>query len=1099
MDRRLFLFLLAMPLIVHAAAAPGHVQCDTANVLARVGGFVGLDVALPDSLDATYQAAKDCWAGHAGTHETRLLLRLGVANLRRQKPFNQHEYAWLEKLAMKRDDTYGLGLLNYQYGVLASRIASEKFSRYKRAYELIGRSDQASGPQAAKLADNISGYIVREGYSEDWKPYLDRAFSLYGTLGQEEQGVNMVIDRCMELLALRSDTLRTRPYLDNVSALIDDRYPWLVPKLLRCKASYHAARGDHAGQVRVLEQGAVICMDQKQNGDAHSDCLYVVGDAMLFLQNRRESMLAESYMHQLHEFIRPDAFGHECMYQMYQANYHASMGLGQKALVFSEWSDACMTRLVGPEHGNTRSILDLRLRSMDQLGDLEGARETIQRAAHYNAARGGVSHMQRMLGNLAITLSNNGLLHEAMEIFENDTLPIPDSYEWQRERGNLYAQLGQHDKAETLLKEVLARSSTKNERALTQAMRAYNAMEAGDLQHGRVWVDSAFVELIGRSAMDGECTAAGPERYNTILHIPIKVAAGLQWALFERSGATAHLDSCLSLVHDAEAQLAFLAKAGFRPDMFFKDALDLADLRIKAATAKGLDKSDGRHALLQAMETLRARELSSILFRSEFTRDSLSLRFDSLNRALNATVQAYASGELTMDLSAQERTIAEQTQAAQEARRILMDRLAMHLPEEEVSLSEETLYRFAREHHTAFLSHLVMKDRLYTLAVTSAGTVATSHAIAQDSLATLVERVLRAVEERIAPSEGDIRDLNDWIIPTSLATCPDEHLVVVSDGVLQRLPFDMLTIPGSDKLLMDRFHVRQAISIGHALRVREPIGNAGVLAMAPSYDLAGTDSVAASSGRSRWLFSRSARTRALCGPLAWNEREAHHATARLGGLYLGGAHATELAMSGHAAQHGVLLLTMHGFNHEVDPMLSGLVFVNAFGSLPQDTASIFKPEFFQNDGILHAFEIQDLHLPYDLVVLSACHSGTGAYRAGEGTQSLARAFLAAGARSVVMSLWQVDDASTHEIINTFMDNLAKGMWRSEALSAAKRAFREAHPTAPPYFWSGLVLIGDDGPVRTERTAFPWVPFLASLASIGLLWYLLRRKKPRIAA
>ncbi|HKB37534.1 MAG TPA: CHAT domain-containing protein, partial [Gemmataceae bacterium] len=113
-----------------------------------------------------------------------------------------------------------------------------------------------------------------------------------------------------------------------------------------------------------------------------------------------------------------------------------------------------------------------------------------------------------------------------------------------------------------------------------------------------------------------------------------------------------------------------------------------------------------------------------------------------------------------------------------------------------------------------------------------------------------------------------------------------------------------------------------------------------------------------------------------------------------------------------------------------------------------------------NDGFLQLDEVTNLKLNADLVVLSACRSGQGRLNAGEGVTGLGRAFLHAGSRGVVCSLWPVDDRET--------GLLMKGMYRrlkeanqpvtADALRAAKLEMLKAKKA--PFYWAPFLLIGE---------------------------------------
>jgi CHAT domain-containing protein len=112
------------------------------------------------------------------------------------------------------------------------------------------------------------------------------------------------------------------------------------------------------------------------------------------------------------------------------------------------------------------------------------------------------------------------------------------------------------------------------------------------------------------------------------------------------------------------------------------------------------------------------------------------------------------------------------------------------------------------------------------------------------------------------------------------------------------------------------------------------------------------------------------------------------------------------------------------------------------------------------DGVLQAREIFRLPLNADLVVLSACRTAAGRASAAEGMQSLARAFLYAGARSVLGTLWDVDDRLTAGVMDRFYEQAARGEPEAEALRRAQLEVmgRSPYRTAP--VWAAFVMSGD---------------------------------------
>jgi len=162
---------------------------------------------------------------------------------------------------------------------------------------------------------------------------------------------------------------------------------------------------------------------------------------------------------------------------------------------------------------------------------------------------------------------------------------------------------------------------------------------------------------------------------------------------------------------------------------------------------------------------------------------------------------------------------------------------------------------------------------------------------------------------------------------------------------------------------------------------------------------------------------------------------------------LTGLDATESAFKRSSlAQRAVIHMAVHGIADEKNPQRAALILLG-------DTRS-------NEDGILQANEIIPLQMNADLVVLSACDSAVGRLQGEEGIANLSRAFLLAGSRTVVSTLWSVDDTAALYLMKRFYAHLSESNPTADALTMAKRdVLRIYAGHAIPYYWASYKLEG----------------------------------------
>ena len=224
-------------------------------------------------------------------------------------------------------------------------------------------------------------------------------------------------------------------------------------------------------------------------------------------------------------------------------------------------------------------------------------------------------------------------------------------------------------------------------------------------------------------------------------------------------------------------------------------------------------------------------------------------------------------------------------------------------------------------------------------------------------------------------------------------------------------------------------------------------------------------------------------------PLRHNTTEVERLKRTLGGQTLTGGTATLAQFIARAGDSRVLHLATHGKANDQRGEYSYIAFA-------ADTTGTTADR-------LYVSELYNLPLDADLVVLSACESGTGEWQPGEGIISMTRGFAYAGARSVLTTLWLVDDKTSLRLMSRFYAELARGLPKHQALRRARLHYldRQPHHRAHPYFWAAYTPVGNMAPLSPGPAApgYPY-PVLALLACcvvlIPVVAFRLLRVRPR---
>ena len=341
-----------------------------------------------------------------------------------------------------------------------------------------------------------------------------------------------------------------------------------------------------------------------------------------------------------------------------------------------------------------------------------------------------------------------------------------------------------------------------------------------------------------------------------------------------------------------------------------------------------------------------------------------------------------------------------------------------------------------------------------------------------DRLAQLIRDLRQPIEQRSLGgwsswAAGAHEAYRLLIAPALGASKSTNRLVILPDGVLAYLPFGMLlTQPSTGDIYQDRMHFLlrgYAISYAYSNQLRQ--GDARIEAASP---YAG--------------FAPLYHDRQGIAHLPNTQRNVASVAQRLRGRAFTDTTATASRFRQEAGNHRILHLAMHTYADDRQPLDSRLLF-----SQSQDLTvdALFRME-----------------VPADLAILSACNTGIGQLRKGEGLTSISRAFAYAGCPSTVMSLWSVPNESTGDITVGMMEYLQRGFTKDRALQRAQLDYLDAivaPEQAHPLYWAGFVVVGDASAVDLTAPVSQWLWWGIGIGAVVLLVLVLVLGRMRRAA
>ena len=188
----------------------------------------------------------------------------------------------------------------------------------------------------------------------------------------------------------------------------------------------------------------------------------------------------------------------------------------------------------------------------------------------------------------------------------------------------------------------------------------------------------------------------------------------------------------------------------------------------------------------------------------------------------------------------------------------------------------------------------------------------------------------------------------------------------------------------------------------------------------------------------------------------------------------------------HLSDYRIIHLATHGLIDDKKPGRSSIIL-----SLDQDP---------KEDGFLQMREIFNLKLNADLVALSACQTGLGQLIRGEGIEGLSRAFFYAGASSVLLSLWAINDQASYQLLERFYFHLRSSESIMNSLRKAKLEMINSGVLSHPYYWGGFIVSGKADRIVFHRTLNKWTVLTLSLcAGLAILFLIINRERQNILA
>jgi len=734
-----------------------------------------------------------------------------------------------------------------------------------------------------------------------------------------------------------------------------------------------------------------------------------------------------------------------------------------------DWEQVhALARELGDSKWQNRALAQLGLAAFYE-GDLATARTNVAAALMVATASSDVGAQIRYLTVVGTGLVATGMTEQAPPYFDKAlkiAAATPDSgYQFSTNEGRLdmLIRLGQPDNAQRLADDLLihaqqthraeheadaleamariARTRHDDKTALSALEHAVSLAEAGGFVRELTDAQSQLEDLYREQ---GEIAKA--EHFAKLVAESTQ-ASGRTWSVPQRLQTLAELQVSQGKYADAEATYdragAFVdSMIGTFPSVLDKTALIRASSQIYSEHFSLVAEHlrDPRKAY-SIIEQVRGRVTADLLTAGSVTPDEAKktermvaqLRLELRNARSSAEVRRISDQIFTVE---QSRWVTPEVSIlkSQAHNRVGIDQLQHSLGASSV-----------------ILEYVVADPRSYCLVVSHSNARIVILA-GEHEIEALISAYLKPVRAK-QPAIAEARALYDVLLRPIPEAAQKEDLVVIRDGQLHFVPFDGLIDPAGHYVVETQNVIYEPSSTVFVLLTTQksrthPITRTLLAVGGIPYSPAELKQVSLTRGYEGGDLSDlpASRDEVLAADAAVHDPS---------NTLLLGSNGTESAFKrAGLPSYLIVHLAVHGFASKTDPNGSALVF------LSDPSAG--------EDGFLQASEIVQLRLNAELVILSACDTAVGPVEGEEGIATLSRAFLLAGARAVVSTLWAIDDTFSLFLMKQFYRHLAAHEPAAHALTAAKRdMLRKFGREAVPYYWASFTFEGAD-----DRTTSP---------------------------